>query len=178
MRHFLKLALVFILLCVCSGCYSYDYVEELEIKNSNYEELISDYEEQIEYYRMLCDNFGYQTYDGVYNPEMWKYYNDNTHNTVHVDWLCEKADTESAGCKSSRHEFFTEHGYTLCECCDIERIYFLDMEEGVFHYLKSCLDLGTDDYIRLNKVYCLVSYNSAISSGYEYCSVCGEWENK
>lgn len=127
-------------------------------------------EDQILYYEGLCDFYGYQTYDGVFNPEKWKYYVDIETGIAHNDWLCEKYDRSHRGYRTAQLQ--SSDNVVECSVCSGARTVFLDENKGVFHSEKRNLNLGTDDYISCYVDYKFVSIENAIKHGYTYCSCC------
>jgi hypothetical protein len=133
------------------------------------EDLLEDLKDQIHYYEGLCDFYGYQTYDGVYNPAIWKYYIDSETRIAHNDWLCDDFDHSHNYYLTTQIE---SSDISECSKCSGIKIVFLDVNTGVFHSEKRKLDLGTDDYINIRVNYRFVSIENALKHGYTYCDCC------
>lgn len=165
MRKLISVPSIFTLLTL-SACSQ--NTETIESQIELYEQQIENYEMMSDYYNSLCDVYGYQTYDMIYYPEKWKYY--ISEGIVHTDWLCSHFDHNAEYCQSASSSLFEE--LSLCECCQNEDIYFLDVDEKLFHASKAHLNLGTEDFIHPNVNYRLVSYESAIAANFTPCECC------
>lgn len=128
------------------------------------------YEDTISYYENLCDEYGYQTYEGVYCPELWKFYVDTELDVYHNDWLCQYFNHE--------HKYYctTQVGswekYTPCSSCQGTETVYLDEEDSIYHFDKKNLELRTEDFISVKVNYRLVSEENAIQNGYRQCDCC------
>jgi hypothetical protein len=165
-------ALLFIVLATLCGCNfsSAETIEELEVQLEIYEEQMLVYEDAINYYEGLCDNYGYLTYAQIHYPEMWKYFIDTDSNVWHCDSLCPKFIGAQHGYISANDRDATR--YTECKLCSGADLVYLDINKKVMHGEKRNLDLGTDDYVKLNAKYTLGSTKNAIINGYKYCNCC------
>lgn len=140
---------------------------------SDVEETISEYEAKIEYYEILCDYYGYHTYESVYYPELWCNYFPEDSNIYHNDWLCPEFDNTSSYFISADSWFYEElENYVLCDICGGCDICFLDVNTNIFHSKKSHLELGTEDYITSYGVYRFVREETAIANGFTPCDYC------
>lgn len=185
------LLMLSLLLCSCGSNSSNDvaeiddvgsYDETMEAQYDNlldeywseteeYAEALAYYEEAIQYYENLCDYYGYQTYEGVYYPELWCNYVEMDDGVYHNDWLCPNlGETYYTSANPEFEE--TYRGISKCELCGNTEICFLDVDEGIIHSQKRHLDLGTEDFVSLDTVYRFVSAERAIENGFEYCDSC------
>lgn len=148
-------------------------LEEYRSEVEKYREELAYYEEVIWYYENLCDYYGYQTYEGVYYPELWCNYIPKNGKVYHNDWLCPNFDNSGNYLVTANPEYYEEYeNYTQCETCGNTQICFLDVDEGIIHSQKRHLDLGTDDFISCDVVYRFVSSERAIENGFKYCDSC------
>lgn len=150
------------------------------VESTNYEDQstssdidYSYYEDAINYYENLCDEYGYQTYESVYCPELWCNYFPPDSSIYHNDWLCPEFDNSGNYYVSANPDFYEEHyGNKLCDICGNTEIYYLDVDQGIFHSQKTNLTLGTDDFITCYVNYRFVSEARAIENGFSPCECC------
>jgi hypothetical protein len=144
----------------------------------SYNEYVEPYnEEEIDYYKRLCDEYGYLTYEMVNYPEKWKYYMDGEKNIYHLDWLCSNFNHNQSYFSSASPDYFEEE-YAPCNLCkNTEETVYIEQSEKVYHVDKNCLVLNTNDFITPTKNYRMVSEISAIANGYSKCT-CNKSKNK
>lgn len=167
MRHkIIYCALIIGLFVVACSDSSLEYERGYEAGYSDGVSYVEDkYYDKITYYEALCDELGYLTYEGAYEPWKWKYYVNDT--TWHTNWLCSDFDN-SANYYVSANTVFLEQGISPCSKCaeDTSDICYLDTDSGRYYTKTSKLHVGTTDYISQMKVYEIATINSALENGY------------
>lgn len=152
-------------------------IESLTEDIAMYEDIIEyKHPKIIEYYEELCQEFGYLTYEQVYDAEYYGYYVDETTKLIHRDWLCKDFITKDDFFRTD-YTVCDYAKYTVCECCEQFGTFlpdFLDDESDIYHKGYNIFE-GTKDYKTRIKEYRFVTEESAINAGYSLCPLCEEY---
>ena len=147
----------------------YELEEELRNKEAQIEDTKENYNGIIEYYEVLCKEFGLLTYEQAYDSEY--YYVEPGALIYHTDFYCKKAN-------SSNLQLVDIFLYsTLEECAECHATYYdirlIDPVTKLYHHIyEACAPHFTKDFKTISTPYIATTEQKAKEMKYTPCPIC------